>query len=89
MAAFAQPKPPPPPNKPVKQGNPPFKPVVMPQAPLAGLSRPVGTPPNPYASAAAGAIEDGPSAYTHYDGFTPIGYNGQNQTQTINQNFRP
>jgi hypothetical protein len=89
MAAAAQPKPPPPPNIAVKQGNPPFKPVVMPVAPLAGLSRSVGAAPNPYASAAAGAIEDGPSVFQHYDGLTSISYNGQNQTKTINQNFRP
>jgi hypothetical protein len=89
MAAFAQPKPPPPPNKPVKQGNPPFKPVVMLVAPLAGVSRPVGTPPNPYSAASAAAGEDGPSLFQHYDLLSPIGYNGQTQPQTINQNFRP
>jgi hypothetical protein len=89
MAAFAQPKPPPPPNKNVRLGNPPFMPPVMPVAPLAGVSQPVGTPPNPYSAAAASAMEDGPGVFQHYDGVTSIGYNGQNQTQKINQNFRP
>jgi hypothetical protein len=87
--AFAQPKPPPPPNLPVKPGNPPFKPVVMPVAPLAGVSRPVGTPPNPYSSASAAAAEDGCSLFQHYDLASPIGYNGLNQTKTINQLVRP
>lgn len=68
------------PNVTVKQGASPFMPVLVIQQPPAKLGK-----TNPY----TGPREDGCHAYLNNDAVTPILYNGQNQTKTINQTFKP
>lgn len=68
------------PNVPVAPGRGAFMPVIMVNHPPANLGL-----TKPY----TGPREDGCHAYVNYDGVTPIQYNGQNQTKTINQTFRP
>lgn len=70
------------PNVTVIQGRSPFMPVLVLQLPPSLLG---GGGPTPY----AGPREDGCHAYLNNDAVTPIRYNGQNQTKTINQTFKP
>lgn len=68
------------PNATVKAGTPPFMPPVFVQHPPVNLGN-----TNPY----TGPREDGPGAFVNYDNVSAIAYNGQNQTTTINQTFKP
>lgn len=68
------------PNVVVIQGRSPFMPVV----PIQHIPANLGLT-KPY----TGPREDGAHAYLNYDAVTPILYNGQNQTRTINQTFKP
>jgi uncharacterized membrane protein len=78
-------KPVPLPNVTVPTGHSPFMPVVFVQQTPADLGNLTPGTPTPY----SGPREDGCHAYTNYDAVTPIRYNGQNQTSTINQTFKP
>lgn len=71
------------PNVTVIQGRSPFMPVVFVQQPATLLGGAAA------ASPFTGPREDGCHAYLNNDAVTPIRYNGQNQTKTINQTFRP
>lgn len=73
------------PNAPVTPGRSPFMPVVVVNLTPANLGG--ASAANPF----TGVREDGCHAYLNYDAVTPIRYNGQNQTATINinPNFKP
>lgn len=73
------------PNVTVIQGKSPFMPVVVVNLPPANLGGPSAA--NPF----SGPREDGCHAYLNYDAVTPIRYNGQTQTGTVNINpsFKP